>query len=126
VRLLLDTNALLWWEENSDRLGHAARATIRASESVYVSAASAWEAEIKKALGKLAFGGEVQDMIDANTFIELPVTVRHAAALRLLGRHPRDPFDRMLVAQALVEECTLVTADRHLARYGVPILDARA
>lgn len=126
MRLLLDTNALLWWEEDSERLGAVARAAIGASEFVYVSAASAWEAEIKQALGKLVFADDVQEMISANGFIELPVSVRHAAALRSLGRFHRDPFDRMLVAQALVEECTLVTADRDLARYGVPTLDACA
>lgn len=126
MRLLLDTNALLWWEEESPRLGAATRAMIRSSESVYVSAASAWEAEIKRALGKLTFSGDVGEMIVANSFIELPVHVRHATTLRLLEQHHRDPFDRMLVAQALVEGCTLVTADHHLARYGVPILDARS
>lgn len=124
VRLLLDTNAVLWWEEASPKLGGGTRAVIRASQTVYVSAASAWEAEIKRALGKLTFAGDVGDMITANSFIELPVRVRHATAMRLLEQHHRDPFDRMLVAQALLEECTLVTADRHLARYGVPILNA--
>ena len=125
MRLLLDTNALLWWEEGSERLGAHARTAILACESVYVSAASAWEAEIKRALGKLAFEGDVDDMIRANGFIELPVDVRHATALRSLGSHHRDPFDRMLVAQAMLEECTLVTADSGLAKYGVDIQDAR-
>lgn len=126
MRLLLDTNVLLWWEEGSPRLGAGTRAMIRASESVYVSAASAWEAEIKRALGKLTFSGDVDEMIIANSFIELPVHVRHTSALGSLAQHHRDPFDRMLVAQALTEGCTLVTSDRHLARYGVPILDARS
>ncbi len=125
MRLLLDTNALLWWEEGSDRLGTRARDAIRASEAVYVSAASAWEAEIKRGLGKLTFTGDVEDMINANGFIELPVTSRHATALRSLGRHHRDPFDRMLIAQANVEGCTLVTADGQLAEYAVVMIDAR-
>ncbi len=125
MRLLLDTNALLWWEEGSERLGARTRSAILACDAVYVSAASAWEAEIKRALGKLAFAGDVDEMIRANGFIELPVEVRHATALRSLESHHRDPFDRMLVAQAKFEECTLVTADMNLAQYGVDVLDAR-
>lgn len=124
MRLLLDTNALLWWEEGSGTLGARARSAILASNAVYVSAASAWEAEIKRALGKLTFAGDVEDMIRANGFIELPVNVSHATALRSLGQHHGDPFDRMLVAQAMVEECTLVSADHRLAQYGVDLLDA--
>lgn len=125
MRILLDTNALLWWEAGSERLGARTRTAILACPTVYVSAASAWEAEIKRALGKLAFEGDVDDMIHANGFIELPVEVRHATALRGLGSHHRDPFDRMLVAQAMLEACTLVTADTSLAKYGVDVLDAR-
>src|SRR5665213_438047 len=120
MRLLLDTHALLWWEADSERLGPVARAAIGASDLIYVSAASAWEAEIKQALGKLVFADDVEEMIDANGFVELPVSVRHAAALRSLELYHRDPFDRMLVAQALVEACTLVTADKNLVRYGIP------
>ena len=125
MRLLLDTNALLWWEEGSERLGARTRSAILACEAVYVSAASAWEAEIKRAFGKLAFAGDVDEMVRANGFIELPVEVKHATALRSLKPHHRDPFDRMLIAQAKFEECTLVTADTSLAQYGVDILDAK-
>lgn len=122
--LLLDTHVLLWWEENSRRLGPAARAAIRAADVVYVSAASAWEAEIKRAQGNLVFAGDFNDMIRANNFAELPVSVQHATALRALDTHHRDPFDRMLIAQASVEGCTLVTADQQLAVYGVPLIQA--
>ncbi|HEY5087095.1 MAG TPA: type II toxin-antitoxin system VapC family toxin, partial [Gemmatimonadaceae bacterium] len=107
---MLDTHVLLWWEEESPKLGSAARAAIRASDEVYVSAASAWEAEIKRAVGKLTFTGDFDDMIRANYFAELAVSVRHATALRALAMHHGDPFDRMLIAQAKVEGCTLVTA----------------
>ncbi len=126
MRLLLDTNALLWWEGGSEWLGPAARVAIRSSDLVYVSAVSAWEMEIKRALGKLRFTGDVGEMIAANGFVELPVTVQHAATMGSLAEHPRDPFDRMLIAQALAEDCTLVTGDRGLARYAVPMIDARA
>lgn len=84
-----------------------------------------WEAEIKRALGKLAFEGDVDEKIRANGFIELPLEVTHATALRSLGSHHRGPCDRMLVAQAMLEGCTLVTADTSLAKYGVDVLDAR-
>jgi PIN domain nuclease of toxin-antitoxin system len=124
VVLLLDTHVLLWWEEGSQRLGPAARAAIRAADVVYVSSASAWEAEIKRAQGRLVFAGDFNDMIRANRFSEIAVSVRHATALRALDMHHRDPFDRMLIAQASVEGCTLVTADRTLAMYGVPLIQA--
>lgn len=124
MTLLLDTRVILWWEEESPKLGPSTRAAIRANETVYVSAASAWEAEIKRGSGKLIFAGDFDDMARANGFIELAVSIYHATALRSLAMHHYDPFDRMLIAQALVEGCTLVTADRKLAGYGVPMLDA--
>ncbi len=124
MALLLDTHVLLWWEESSPKLGVATRAAIRASDTVYVSAASAWEVEIKRGARKLTFRGDFADMIKANDFVELAVRVQHATVLRALAMHHRDPFDRMLVAQSLVEGCTLVTSDRTLGDYGVPILDA--
>lgn len=125
MKLLLDTKALLWWEEESPRLGVNARAAIRASDTVYVSAASAWEAEIKRARGRLVYTGDVGDMISANGFTELPVRVEYATAMRALAPHHKDPFDRTLIAQAFLEECTLVTTDSVLELYGGSILDAR-
>lgn len=124
TRFLLDTHVVLWWQEDSPALANDVRRTIASAEVVYVSAATAWEAEIKRALGKLTFPAPFADVLTLNSFVELPVTVRHAAATAALPMHHRDPFDRMLVAQALVEGCTLVTADRALARYGVPLLIA--
>jgi PIN domain nuclease of toxin-antitoxin system len=124
MKLLLDTHVILWWEEKSEKLGPSTRAAIRASETVYVSAVSAWEAETKRGIGKLIFAGDFDDMTRANAFIELAVEIHHATALRSLAMRHYDPFDRMLIAQGLVEGCTLVTADRKLAGYGVPILDA--
>lgn len=123
-RLLLDTNIVLWWQGEFDELRSDIRGAIRTADEVYVSAASAWEAEIKRSLGNLVFPQSFMDVVTENGFLELPVTMRHAEATATLPLYHRDPFDRMLLAQALVEECTLVTADRHLARYGVPILGA--
>lgn len=122
MRLLLDTHVVLWWQEAAPELGAELRASIASADLVYVSAASAWEVEIKRALGKLVLPAPFADVLAPNGFLELPVTMRHAAATAALPSHHRDPFDRMLVAQALVEGCTLVTGDRALAAYGVPVM----
>ncbi|MGI8508963.1 MAG: type II toxin-antitoxin system VapC family toxin [Gemmatimonadaceae bacterium] len=126
MKLLLDTNIVLWWQGELGQLREDIRTAILVADAVYVSAASAWEAEIKRSSGKLAFPHRFTDVLEPNGFLELPVTVRHAHVAAKLPLYHRDPFDRMLVAQAIVEGCTLVTADRHLAQYGVPILDARS
>jgi len=122
VKLLLDTKVVLWWQGDLGKLAERARVTIRAADEVYISAASAWEAEIKRSLGKLAFPQSFGDILVFNNFKELPVTLAHAAASAALPHHHRDPFDRMLIAQASVEGCTLVTADRKLAVYGVALI----
>ena len=124
MKLLLDTNVVLWWQGDLGQLAERARVAIRAADEVYVSAASAWEAEIKRSLGKLVFPQSFGEILVFNNFKELPVTLEHAAATAALPHHHRDPFDRMLIAQASVEGCTLVTADRRLAVYGVPLIQA--
>jgi PIN domain nuclease of toxin-antitoxin system len=126
MRLLLDTSALLSWVHDEKRLGAKAYAAMADSaNAVFVSAASAWEISIKRATGKLEAPGEVRDWIAAASFDELPITVEHASAAGALPLHHRDPFDRMLVAQAQLESLTLVAHDDGLARYDVAILDAR-
>jgi PIN domain nuclease of toxin-antitoxin system len=122
VSLLLDTQVLMWWQFGLGQLRDDVIAAICAADEVYVSAASAWEADIKRKLGKLVFHGAFSDVLAPNDFRELPVTMRHAAATMSLPLYHRDPFDRMLIAQATVEGCTLVTSDRMLAVYGVPLL----
>jgi len=122
VKLLLDTNVVLWWQGDLGKLTDRLRVTIRSADEVYVSAASAWEAEIKRSLGKLTFPESFADILAFNNFKELAVTLEHAAATSALPHHHHDPFDRMLIAQASVEGCTLVTADRTFAMYGVPLI----
>jgi PIN domain nuclease of toxin-antitoxin system len=124
VRLLLDTHALLWWLTDDRRLGKNARDVIADPASVvHVSAATCWEVAIKASLGRLTLGRTDLDAeIPANGFVELPITVRHALRAGGLPRHHEDPFDRMLVAQALLEELVFLTRDRALAKYGVNIL----
>ncbi|GAA3080761.1 type II toxin-antitoxin system VapC family toxin [Pseudonocardia yunnanensis] len=125
MRLLLDTHALLWWLFAVPQLGPGALAAIGDPESdVYVSALTAAEIEIKRAVGKLAVPPDLREQMERNGFTELPFTIRHGGALRDLPLHHRDPFDSMLVAQARVEGLTIVTADKAITPYDVAILPA--
>lgn len=123
MRLLLDTHALIWWDEGKG-LTAKATAAIREADQVYVSAVSAWEVAIKTSLGRLKTRRTVTDATVESGFEELPVRLRHAEAIRAMPRHHRDPFDRMLIAQALAEGLTLVTRDPLFRRYKVRLLRA--
>ena len=125
MRLLIDSHVLLWWFDGADRLGEAARDAIGDGDNeAVVSAATLWELSIKQAAGKLDVAVDLRAHSAEQGFRELPVSGRHAVAVRELPGHHRDPFDRMLVAQARLEGLTVVTADRALAAYDVPILAA--
>lgn len=89
---------------------------------MFVSAATVWEISIKVARGKLRVQGDLEEHLRINRFHPLPVTVAHALAAGALPRHHGDPFDRMLVAQAVIESLTLVTADKRQAAYEVPVI----
>lgn len=118
MRLLLDTHVFLWAVADSRKLNAAARRLIQEADEVRVSAASIWEIAIKAGLGKLS--GDADQLaaaVEDSGFAELPVTSRHAAMVARLPPHHGDPFDRLLVAQALAEPLILLTADRTLARY---------
>lgn len=124
MSLLLDTHVLLWWLKDPALLSDGARNAIEDGENlVYVSAAVAWEIAIKRALGKLQ-AGNLEEAITENQFLTLPVTVAHALAVEKLPDHHRDPFDRMLVAQAMSERLTLVSRDAVIQRYPVSYLAA--
>ncbi len=120
--LLLDTHVFLWWRTNDARLNPAARSAIASTPIVFVSAASAWEAGIKMALGRLTLPEAFGQGVDRSGFRRLAISFEHAAAAAALPRHHGDPFDRMIVAQAQLESCTLVTHDQLLAPYGATIL----
>jgi PIN domain nuclease of toxin-antitoxin system len=122
MRLLLDTHAFLWWWADDKKLPRKTRAIIADAEVVLVSAASAWEMAIKMALDKLRFTGRFADAVEACGFDRLAVDFEHAEAVRALPPHHGDPFDRLLIAQALVEGATLVTHDRNFEAYHVPLL----
>ena len=126
MRLLLDTAALLWWIDDDRTLGSSSRAAIAdADAEVFVSSANAWEIALKHALGKLDVDFDISDEVAKNEFLELPITVGHAVAAAALPMHHKDPFDRMLVAQAQLEDLTLVSSDAEIAKYDVALLDAR-
>ena len=118
MRLLLDTHIVLWAMQGSRALPRMARQLIDEAEAVFVSAASLWEIAIKAQLGKLDVdGAELERALDRAGFLQLPVHWSHTTALRALPPLHRDPFDRMLIAQALTEPLRLVTHDSALAQY---------
>ena len=124
MRLLLDTHAFLWWIGDDRKLSRRARSAIgRGSNDCYVSIATAWEIAIKASLGSLSVEGSLDrflpDQIAANGFRTMPIDLRHAVRVAALPYHHRDPFDRLLVAQALEEELAIVSADPNFAVYGV-------
>jgi len=124
-RVLLDTEALIWWDDNDPRLGGNARAVIQDAGDVYVSAASAWEIVIKAALGKLRTTRRPQDAVAEGGFRELPVTFEHAEAVGALPAHHNDPFDRLILAVAAIEGLPIVTSDSKFEAYGATLIDAR-
>jgi PIN domain nuclease of toxin-antitoxin system len=125
VRLLLDTHIFLWWRADAPDLPTVARtAMLDPANEVYVSGAVAWEIAIKSGLGKLDFEGRVADAVLEEGFVSLPIQLAHADEVRRLPDLHRDPFDRLLLAQARIESLTLVTADPQLRRYpSVAFLD---
>ena len=118
MRLLLDTHVFLWSIKGDRRLSRALKAKISQATDVYVSSASIWESAIKIKLKKL--DADIHEMIEAipaSGFLELPITSYHAAAVLRLPELHRDPFDRILIAQAISEPLTFLTADSILKNY---------
>ena len=122
MKLLLDTHVVLWWQRDDRRLNRAARRAIAGADIVWVSAVSGWEAAIKSALGRLRLAEPFKVLVAADDFTELPMTLAHTERLQTLPAHHADPFDRILVAQALVERAVIVTHDRALEPYGADVL----
>jgi PIN domain nuclease of toxin-antitoxin system len=123
MRLLLDTNALLWWAGGDRRLGPAARATIRNAATLHVSIVSLWEVAIKVSVGKLhADPAKLLAGLERFGARLLPVSTDDCVRFSTLALHHRDPFDRMLVAQAIENGLDFVSSDRKLAAYGVTIV----
>ncbi len=119
---LLDTQIIIWMDEDSRRLSKDMWRALETSTQHYYSAASAWEASIKRASGKLHLGATLSEIASNLALQPIPITVAHGEAAGNLPPHHRDPFDRLLIAQALTEGLTLVTSDRLLRRYDVDLL----
>lgn len=125
--LLLDTQTFLWWVDDAPELTAAARRGIaNADNACYLSLGSCWEMAIKSRLGKLRLAKPVERFVSeqllANGFTLLNIELRHAAKVEKLPLHHRDPFDRLLIAQALAEKLTMVTADRVFSDYGIKVI----
>lgn len=125
MSLLLDTHILIWCLSEARRLSEVTRrAIVDPGTRVFVSAASVWEISIKQNLGRLDAPADLENQMELQRFEPLNITIAHAKAAGALPRHHDDPFDRMLVAQALAEGLTIVTHDPRIARYSVPTLAA--
>ena len=123
MKLLLDTHAAIWWLSADDRLGaEAARQLADETNQMLLSAAVVWEVAVKRSLGKLDVPDGFAEAMLSGGAQPVAVTVDHAAAVEHLPWHHRDPFDRILIAQAQIERATLVSGDKALVAYGVPVV----
>ncbi len=127
MKLLLDTHTFIWWDSEPAKLSPRVRALCQDRQSILLlSAVSVWEIQIKLQLGKLRLALPLKEIIEGQQRINnveiLPITLAHVLALENLPAHHKDPFDRLLVAQALVEEAVLVSADPNIARYAVQVV----
>jgi PIN domain nuclease of toxin-antitoxin system len=123
VKLLLDTHAALWWLADDDRIGEEViRQLTDDTNQVMISAVVVWEVAIKRSLGKLDAPADLAPTLLGAGAQPLPVTLEHAAAVEKLPWRHRDPFDRLLIAQALTEEAAIVSRDEPLSEYGVAIV----
>ncbi len=125
---LLDTHSLLWWVSNDGRIGRGARRVIESSNRMLVSDVTLWELAIKTGAGRLSLRPDVQTWFEhhtqANRFGQLAIVRTHLSRVAALARHHGDPFDRLLIAQALVEDLAIVTVDRVFESYGVSVVAA--
>ncbi len=124
MKFLLDTHAFLWWVTDHPKLSDPVRDIIGNPENeIYLSAASCWEIAIKAGLGRLDLSEDlhtfIPEQIRINQFQSVPIQISHSLQVHQLPRYHRDPFDRMLVAQAIVMKMPILTVDPMLARYGV-------
>jgi PIN domain nuclease of toxin-antitoxin system len=126
VRALLDTHTFLWWINDDARLSNRCRAIISSGvNEILFSAVSAWEIAVKASIGRLTIPGDLEtytlEQVSRNRFEVLPISLAHALRVSRLPSHHKDPFDRMLIAQALVEKVTILTAEAQIARYPIHV-----
>lgn len=123
MKLILDTHVLIWWFEDPGQLSTDVRDVIAEPENnVLVSVVAAWEIAIKRKIGKLSAPDDLEGAVHESGFEWLSIHPRHALATESLPFHHRDPFDRMLIAQAIVEDAILVSRDPQLTKYGVGLM----
>ena len=122
---LLDTHVLLWWLDDPERLSEGARSAITdTTNAVYVSAAAAWEIGIKQALGRIDVPVQLEQAVEDEGIRVLPISFTHGLAVAHLPSHHQDPFDRLMVAQAIAEELVLITRDPVVQQYDAATLKA--
>ncbi len=125
-KILLDTHALLWWLADHPSLGENSREIISDERNdVYISAVSTWEIAIKKNKGLLKAPDNIDAIVEDEGFLKLPITLFHGEQAGNLKQIHRDPFDRMLIAQAQAEGLDLMTADKIIPEYGLRVIDAK-
>ena len=122
MSLLLDTNVILWWLLDDPTLTDEMKTRLDEEPDVFYSPISVWEVTIKQAKGKLPGPADLAEQIRDSGFVEMPVAVRHFMAAGRLPLHHNDPFDRMLIAQAIAEGLVLVSRDSTMQKYGVEFL----
>lgn len=123
-KYLLDTHVLLWWFSADSQLGNSARKQIASANQIYCSVASYWEMVIKESLGKLKFPKKLFATLGKNGILILPIEAQHVLELQSLPTIHKDPFDRMLIAQALSEKLVLITGDKNIKKYQINTLEA--
>ena len=125
MKLLLDTHSLLWWMDDQSKLLPSTLIELQnRNNQVLVSSAVVWEIAIKRALGKLKAPPNLVEVVQKSGFKFLPISELHALATEQLPMIHRDPFDRMLVGQAIVEKATIVTSDANVAMYSIPCMES--
>jgi PIN domain nuclease of toxin-antitoxin system len=123
MKLLLDTHVLIWWPSDARKLSQTEIDIITDSDNlIFVSAATAWEIAVKKMIGKLEAPDDLPAALAVNNFLELPITIEHSQKLYQLPLHHNDPFDRIMVAQAISEDLTFMTRDTKIALYDIKII----
>ncbi|NBM21284.1 type II toxin-antitoxin system VapC family toxin [Streptomyces sp. GC420] len=122
MRLLLDTHVVLWWLDDSPELSADVKDLLDTESDVFLSAISPWEIALKSSLGKLPGPEDIAERVRDTQFTPLPITAAHGVRAGRLPLHHRDPFDRILIAQAQAEGLTLVTRDKWIPKYDVPVM----
>lgn len=123
MRYLLDTHIFIWWMESNKKLSSVCTKEINDPHNdIYISSVVAWEITIKKSLGKLYTPDNFEEALNKKQLIPLPITIRHTLQVKHLPNYHKDPFDRLLIATAQINNLTIITADKQFAQYDVKVL----